>query len=291
MSYLNSVEKAINYIEAEMRNNKTDVSAICEHAGVSKWYFQRIFKGVTGDTVGDYLRKRRLSLAAIDLVNTDRAIIDIAFDFGFESQEAFTRSFKKLFENTPGQFRKNRDPKMFKHKFHLTSEFLQHLKEKLKMEPVIEEREELKLVGFSAPFRGVFDENPNNDQVIPGLWQKLMQQVHQIKNQVEGEIFGVVDCKMIDGNEKLEYRAMVQVNNFDAVPEGMDSFIFPKGKLAKFTHKGSLDGIDKTVKYALGTWLPQTNYKLREGLELEIYPCDFNPQDPNSSFEYCLALS
>ncbi len=187
MSYLRSVETAISYVEEHIKGYDLDITSVCKATGVSKWYFQRIFKGVTGDSLGDYIRKRRISQAALELVESDRPIIHLAIDYGFESQEAFTRSFKSHFETTPAKFRKNRDPKMFMHKFQLTNEFLRHLKERLDMTPVIEDARELKLVGFVEPFRGVFDENPNNHEVIPKLWQEFVKRQVEIPNNVEGK--------------------------------------------------------------------------------------------------------
>lgn len=290
MSYLNSVEKAVLFMEDHLQGDEVNIASVCEHVGISKWYFQRIFRGITGDSIGDYLRRRRLSLAASSLIETDRPIIQIAINHGFESQEAFSRAFKKQFEMTPAKFRKDQIPKTFMHKFQLDKDFLQHLKERVVMEPVIERRNEMKLVGLSTPFRGVFDENPNNMEVIPPLWGKFFERFGEIPQKKAGHLYGVVECKNENGQELLTYRVMVEVEAEANVPEGMESFSFPAGELAKFTHKGSPAGIEKTIKYIFGTWLPSSKRKLREGLELEIYPAGYNPQDPNAQFEYCLLL-
>lgn len=284
------IENAIEDIEARLTHEDLNVPSVCEKAGVSRWYFQRIFKGVTGDSIGDYIRKRRLSLAALALTGSERPVLEIAIEHGFESQEAFTRAFKSHFGSTPAQFRKSRDPKLFMHKFQMDAAFLKHLEEKLIVTPKIETQPEMKLIGFSAPFRGIFDENPNNFEVIPPLWANLFKRLGDIQGKVEGPMYGVIDCKDMDGGEELDYMACVEVESFDKVPEGMSTYTFPEGRLAKFTHKGDMKGIDRTIKYALGTWLPQSKEKLREGLELEIYPRDYNPSNPESAMEHCLAL-
>lgn len=271
MSCLRLVEKAVDFIEEQIKGDDIYVSLVCVRVGVSKWYFQRIFKGVTGDSIGDYIRKRRLSLAALELVETDIPIIKLAINFGFESQEAFTRAFKNHFNETPAKFRKKLDPKLIMHKFRLTGDFLKHLKENLVVEPVFEDIREVKLVGFKGSFRGVFDKNPNNHEVIPKLWQSLMTRFDEIPAKITGNTYGIVICKHVDGVEKLEYLAMVEVENLGDLPEGMDSFVLPAGPIFKFVHKGSPSGINKTLKYIFGTWLPQSKHKLREGLELEPY--------------------
>ena len=158
------------------------------------------------------------------------------------------------------------------------------------MNPVFEDREEMKLVGVRAPFRGVFDDNPNNHEVIPELWQSLVSRLDEISSRVKGFSYGVVECHGADAEERLTYLAAVEVDRFDELPQGMSSFVFPAGKLIKFTHRNATSAIEETVKHIFGTWLPQSGVKARDGLELEIYPAGYDPRDPGSCFEYCLLL-
>lgn len=157
------------------------------------------------------------------------------------------------------------------------------------MEPVIEEIEAIKLVGLKAPFRGTTDENPNNFEVIPKLWQELMSRLDEIQNKIEGDAYGVIDCREFETKGAI-YCAMTAVRNFDNVPEGMETFTFPKCRLAKFRHQGNLAGLGKTIQYILGTWVPQSKHKVSDKLELEIYPAGYNPEDPDSYMEYSLML-
>ncbi|KEY49031.1 helix-turn-helix domain-containing protein [Citrobacter amalonaticus] len=79
---------------------------IAGKSGYSKWYLQRIFKKITGLSIGQYVRERRLSEAAKDLLSSHDTILTIALKYGFESQPTFTRAFRKKFGHAPGQFRK-----------------------------------------------------------------------------------------------------------------------------------------------------------------------------------------
>jgi AraC-like DNA-binding protein len=74
--------------------------------GYSRAHLGRLFLEMTGETLAGYIRKRRLSEAARRLVTTHASILDLALDYQFESQEAFTRSFKRLFRLSPGAYRK-----------------------------------------------------------------------------------------------------------------------------------------------------------------------------------------
>lgn len=76
------------------------------HIGYSKFHLSRIFKQETGLTISEYIRKRRLAIAAMYLLYSDESIIQIAFELCYQSQEAFTRSFKELYKMPPGKYRK-----------------------------------------------------------------------------------------------------------------------------------------------------------------------------------------
>lgn len=77
---------------------------VAAKAGYSKWHLQRMFKDVTGHAIGAYIRARRLSKSAVALRLTARPILDIALQYRFDSQQTFTRAFKKQFSQTPALY-------------------------------------------------------------------------------------------------------------------------------------------------------------------------------------------
>ena len=83
---------------------------IAEEAAYSPWHAERIFKEMTGKTPFDYIRELRLSHAANDLEKGNTRIVDVAFDYVFESHEGFTRAFSKQFGMTPRFYSKNTPP-------------------------------------------------------------------------------------------------------------------------------------------------------------------------------------
>lgn len=80
----------------------TDVAA---RAGYSKWHLQRVFFQKKGENIATYIRHKKLTLAANDLINSSSKIIDICFLYGFESQQSFTRSFSKKYNISPRVYR------------------------------------------------------------------------------------------------------------------------------------------------------------------------------------------
>lgn len=95
----------INYIEEHL-HEPLEIERIAKHAGFSKFHLHRVFKKYVGMSIAEYIRMRRLASASAMLLYTKEKIIDIAFHNYFESQEAFTRAFKKYYHLPPGQYRK-----------------------------------------------------------------------------------------------------------------------------------------------------------------------------------------
>lgn len=102
---LKLLNDALEYIEMNLISelNIDDISKI---AGSSKYHFQRIFHVLTGFTVSQYIKNRRLTLAAEELIVEDKRVIDIALKYGYESPEAFTKAFKRMHGIAPSSLRK-----------------------------------------------------------------------------------------------------------------------------------------------------------------------------------------
>ncbi|GIN57315.1 helix-turn-helix transcriptional regulator [Lederbergia ruris] len=105
MRYRPIIQKTIEFIEKNLQE-ELSLERIAQYAGFSKYHYHRIFQKEIGVTVSEYIRYRRIANSANMLLNSDRRIIDIAFYYRFETQESFTRSFKKYYELPPGQYRK-----------------------------------------------------------------------------------------------------------------------------------------------------------------------------------------
>lgn len=82
-----------------------NIDVVAKKSGYSKWYLQRMFRTVMRQTLGEYIRQRRLLLAAKELRATQRPIFDIAMDYGYVSQQTFSRVFRREFDRTPTDYR------------------------------------------------------------------------------------------------------------------------------------------------------------------------------------------
>ena len=81
-------------------------SVLAHRFGFSRSYFDGLFVRMVGESLGSYLRRRRLDWAADELASGQRRIIEVALDAGYDSQEAFTRAFERRYGRTPGEFRR-----------------------------------------------------------------------------------------------------------------------------------------------------------------------------------------
>ena len=88
MDWVTSIHQAIQYIEEHLREELT-IREIAQQAALSPFYFQKGFPMLCGMTVGHYIRQRRLSVAGLEILTTDRKIIDIALEFGYDSPDSF----------------------------------------------------------------------------------------------------------------------------------------------------------------------------------------------------------
>lgn len=98
------VNKVLQYIEDNLEN-EINVDKIAGNAGYSKFYLNRIFSDCTGITIYKYLQSRRLTVAAEKLTQTNAPITKIAFEAGYDSQQAFSLAFKQLYVYPPKIYR------------------------------------------------------------------------------------------------------------------------------------------------------------------------------------------
>lgn len=98
------INDLVHWIEGHLEE-PLNVKRVASKAGYSQWHLQRLFKDTTGDSLALYIRKKRLQSAASELKQSKRTIADIAYQYQFDSQQSFTRAFKKMFSQTPSDYR------------------------------------------------------------------------------------------------------------------------------------------------------------------------------------------
>jgi len=106
MNWVDDAQKAINYIENKLLES-ISVDDVASHIHSSADYFTRVFNIVTGLSVSEYIRNRRLTLAGDEIVNTQAKVIDVALKYGYDSPDSFTKAFTRFHGITPAAAKKS----------------------------------------------------------------------------------------------------------------------------------------------------------------------------------------
>ena len=267
MCYINSIKKALNYIENNLLED-INLSAIAKEAGYSLYHFHRIFKGIVGDSMKDYVRKRRFTEAAKELVYTNKSIVEIGIKYGYESREGFSRAFEEVYGRNASEVRRdnllyfirepiNVDYMMFQLK--LTTEGLTLLYRNLSERYVVGRKWKVKADG-------------SNLQDIPLLWQKWNNEKESekiINRKCADEIMGI--CIFSQG-DAFDYMIGHEVNTMEYVPENMVIYRLEPSLYAVFRVIGPItESVQKTWDYIYSVWLSESKYKHRNIDDIEYY--------------------
>lgn len=279
---------AVDHIEDHLME-PLRLAEVAACAKLSPPYFSRLFRVLTGEPFGSYVRRRRLTIAAARLASKSPAprLAELAFDCQYDSQEAFTRAFKRTFGRTPGAFRARPPASRALWRERLDLRILDHLKEGLTMEPEIVEIDVFVVAGL----RQRFDEESKHG--IPALWDRFHQRRDEIRFRRRAETYGV--CANADPEDgSFDYIAAAPVERVDTLPEGMIAETVPRQTYAVFTHKvrGTPlhEELQPTIRWIWGTWLPASSYEYVPGPDFEVYPADFDPLLGSGNLEICVPV-
>lgn len=263
--------RSIDFVEKNMFE-PIDIHDMAKASHYSTYHFCRIFRSLVGDAPKEYLRKRRLTIAAERLAKGESSILDIALSCQFESHAAFTRSFKQLFKLTPEQYRENADPFRLIYKDQFSPHMLHHLQNRLVMEPKIVERPEVRVIGTARQYG-------EEDLDMDTLWSAFREEVVHISNRVGSDAFGIYEeYNESDDGVGFSYICAVEVSGFDHVPDGMIARVIPSHLYAVFQHDGPVSSLPETMKYIWGSWLPKSDYEYVEKPDFELYSPDAQPK-------------
>lgn len=259
MSYQRQLKKVIDYI-GEHLDEELSLEKLSEISCFSKFHFHRLFTALTGMSLQQYIRWLRLSRAAHQLiVDKEEPIINIAFNAGFESHEAFSRAFKQCSGVSPSQHRQGQNcsywdsppyclPKQGEGNMNVTK----------KSEPKVR----LAVIEHKGDLNGLIN---SVDKLIS--WVKEQATTLKLK---PGETFGIAydDPKTTPADE-FRFDIGIKVpENLTLKGEVVEKYL-PAGRYATAIHKGSHDNIAETVYQLYREWLPSS------GEALGDFPCVF----------------
>ena len=275
MEWLISIRTAIEYMEEHLTD---DISAqdVADRVYLSPFFLQRGFSLMTGYGIGEYMRNRRLYQAALDLKETDDRVIDIAFRYGYETPESFTKAFSRFHGATPSQVRGGAAINTF-----LPLTIKLSVQGGSQMDVKISPMFPFKVIGFQK----VFD-NETAYAEIPKFWDEICEKYaysvyagnapanpyeQALVDNCIGE-YGV--CIDDIGGGKFRYLIAGKYTG-GAVPEGMVVYEFPRNEWAVFDCIGPNPQTLQSVNTRIfSEWLPgNPDYELSGNATVEWYDC------------------
>lgn len=231
---------------------------------------------MTGYSMAEYVRSRRLYLAALDVIRDKEKVIDLAFKYGYDTPESFSKAFTRFHGLSPLQLK--REPAKM-HVF-LPLKINITIQGGNEMDYIVEKEKALRLIGFEREF---FMENSYVE--IPKFWDEYRERYCDglRKGKVpEGELetavfhyhVGLFGVCIDDAEEKGRFRYLIAGRYTGGeVPEGMTLYEFPEMEWAKFLCRGSMPGALQSVNTKIfREWLPENpDYEIAMGANIEWY--------------------
>lgn len=287
MDWITGIQRALDYTEAHL-TDEIDYEKVAAQAYSSAFHFQRMFGMLCGYSLGDYIRMRRLSLAADELQRTGDRVIDIAMKYGYDSPESFTRAFTRFHGITPTEIRHGGNIKSFSRlsvKLILSggNTMNYRIETKPSFKVICKKKQVNKPQGdtATADISAFWNECGRN-----GTMQKICKYA---KYDSFNGILGICFSAELEENG-FPYGIGAEYNGEPADGTGLDIIEIPEYTYAVFQCKGKMpEAFVNTYKQICTEFFPQSNYEYGNGLELEVYPSD-DTQNPDYSCEIWIAV-
>lgn len=279
MDWLARMNRALDYIELNL-SAEIAIGEAARRACCSTYQFQRTFPFITGVTLAEYIRRRRLTLAAIELHNSDAKVIDVALKYGYESPVSFARAFQQLHGVSPAMARQEG----IALKAYPRLSFLISIKGAEAMNYRIETKEAFEIFGIERVFQT--DESGEAPQTPAQLWQQCHAngEVERLAANA-GDLPSFADKSLYNVHAACSYRttdnasfpyALFAFKSQSSRTDGYTTMTVPAQTWAIFPSElfewEAFDGIiEGLYKRFYTEWLPTAGYEQVEGAELEIY--------------------
>ena len=252
--WIEGFQESIDFIEKNL-TEELDIEDIAAKAALSPFYYQRIFGALCGVTVGEYIRARRMTLAAQELNGKDVKVIDAAVKYGYDSPDSFSKAFQKFHGITPSQAK---EPGAL-----LRSFAPLHIRITMEggtmMEYRIVEKAPFTIVGVKKPFH-----SDSSYQEIPKFWDEWLAQG---ENRPIMGTFGV--CLDMKGKD-FDYWIADLYLPWEDVPEGCETRVIPGSAWAQFPC--TIKTLQDTNTRIWSEWLPALQgYSLAGEYNIEVY--------------------
>jgi AraC family transcriptional regulator len=266
MDSIKAMNEALSYIEKNL-TNEIDIKEVARIALCSEYHFRRMFSFLAGVTLSEYIRRRRLTLAAFEIINSNIRVIDTAIKYGYTSPDSFTRAFQSLHGIAPSEARSSSQSL----KAYPSMTFQLSIKGGSEMNYRIVEKESFNLVGFKKRVPIVFEGvNPEIAKMTELLTPEVIEKLKSFSNiEPSGIISASTNFSEGRMDEKGELDHYIGVATSINETTEFDILEIDAGIWAVFE---SIGPFPETLQNVWGRiyseWFPSSGYEAVEGPEI-----------------------
>lgn len=274
MEWIERLNDAVRYMEEHL-TDEISYEQLGRIACCSSYHFQRMFAYMAGVPLSEYIRRRKMSLAAVDLKSGDAKVIDIAAKYGYRSPTAFNRAFQSVHGIAPSAVRNEGvSVKSFPPiAFQITVSGAAELSYR------VEQKEAFRIVGLSRPLE---PEIEKNFAVVPGLWQEAAMNgtVEKLAGMMDSAPAGILGVSVCSNEEQWKYFLAAASTKKD---DSLEEYMVPSFTWAIFSGEGACPGAIQELERRIVTeWLPTSGYEYGNAPDVEVY---LNPDPGNAKYE------
>lgn len=273
MEWIERLNLAITYIEEHLRDD-IDYEQLGKIACCSTYHFQRMFTYMAGIPLSEYIRRRKMSLAAVELQSGGKKIIDVAGEYGYQSPTAFSRAFQSVHGVAPSAVKnegvsvKSFPPITFK----ITVKGVEEMNYR------IEKKDAFRIIGVSQPLD---KEIEKNFAVVPQMWQEAalngtIQRLAGMMDTAPMGLLGVSAC-----NDVEQWKYFIAVSSTKETTE-FEEYIIPAATWAIFAGAGTNQTMQELEQRIVTEWLPTSGYEYANAPDVEVY---LNADPQNAQYE------
>ncbi len=273
MEWVDGLNQSMKYIEEHLAD-EIEYEQLGRIAGCSAYHFQRMFTYMAGVPLAEYIRRRRMSLAAVDIQGGKEKIVDIAAKYGYQSPTAFNRAFQSVHGIAPSAVRgegvsvKSFPPITFRIAVRGAEE----------MNYRIETKEAFRIIGVSAPLEQDIEKNFG---VVPGMWQEAATNgtIQKLAAMMDTPPMGLLGVSACNDQEQWKYFIAVSSTKKD---DAFEEYIVPAATWAVFPGSGTNQSVQELEQRIVTEWLPTSGYEYANAPDIEVY---LNPDPQNAQYE------
>ncbi len=255
MDLLENMNAAVSYIENHL-DDEINYKEVAKMTQFSDHHFKRMFSFITGITLADYVRRRRLTLAGFDLKESNMRVIDVAIKYGYNSPDSFSRAFQALHGVNPSTV-KNLDvplkayPRMT---FHIS------IKGDVEMNYKFVEKEAFTVVGKKETVAS------SGEEFNPKMWEHIEEIEEAVKPYDNTSFSGILNISVTKENGDIDY--YIATATTKPCPKELEMLEIPSQTWVVFQATGEMpDALLTTWERVYTEWFPTSGYELAEAPE------------------------